>query len=523
LVVLLALGCSAAGGVESMRGPPGAGGGTGGTDIGATPASLEFESRNPLPLLPGTAHTLSVHASPTGVYRVRFALLGEAKNASLDRSEADTDEDGTVDVRLIAPTSSTTFRVRASVATVTAEASVSVSKEGFAVLQVDPSYSGGRDVPYWVASASANVTCDAFKENPPPDLDLVASTLSGQSPQISNVPVGPVLAVTLRAGYFAGGCVEVANLVPDEVNRVTVVVTNRPLQLEQTNLEIALGVSEQDSSFRQALEPALQAARDAIRGEASNDVEALLEALITSAPTPDTTQALSEARVADAWDDVLSPLGPNALWEHIEPWLRAGAARMVGAQVFSGALSAAGRLPGLAQLELDAVGGVPIAATSITRTVLASWAADPDDTVLLATTPPSLLGFSPSRLITALAQPAALAEAPSAQNVPEALAQIVGCQDVGTALAEVSTIATCDARCLEDLCRAALGELWQRARDASGTTVATLRVNLTGQASIDEYARPVGFDGSWVGKLESDGFSGSVSGEASGWQQLPPN
>jgi hypothetical protein len=136
------LGCMASGDDESALG--GGGGFAGSTQPPNAPTSLTFDPADTLKLTPGETRELELNADPPpGVYRVRFTLLGDAENASLDRSEADTDPTGRTVVRLTAPTHATLFSLRASVGqSVSASAAVSVSASGFANLAVVPNYTG---------------------------------------------------------------------------------------------------------------------------------------------------------------------------------------------------------------------------------------------------------------------------------------------------------------------------------------------------------------------------------------------
>ena len=75
------------------------------------------------------------------------------------------------------------------------------------------------------------------------------------------------------------------------------------------------------------------------------------------------------------------------------------------------------------------------------------------------------------------------------------------------------------------------GRLWeqegerQKARDASSNGVAaaaTLVIAATGDAGLDDYARPIAFTGSWVGSLNLDANAISVGGPAVGAKPPPP-
>ena len=83
---------------------------------------LQFGSES-VELNPGESRTLTVRATPPGTYQIRFALLGDAEDASLDRTAAVSEPDGTTQVQLTAPSDAAdpymadTARLRDSVAT----------------------------------------------------------------------------------------------------------------------------------------------------------------------------------------------------------------------------------------------------------------------------------------------------------------------------------------------------------------------------------------------------------------------
>jgi hypothetical protein len=513
---------------QAERAAPAASGGTGGSagtgGNTAEPTSLTFESTEALTLFPGELRTVTVLASPPGVHRIRLALLGEAKDASLDRSEVDTLPDGTASVELTAPTSPTTFSIRASSgSTASAQIPVSVSDSGFVVLQVEPSYSGTREVSYWVASVRAGTTCAALSGNPPPDGDLIGNARAGSSPQIEGVPVGPALAVTLRAGSFAGGCTDVSRVLTGQVNRVTVTVIDRPLQMSETNLAVALGIDTTSFDWTSSLQDGIDKATTAMLGSAPDCMTALLDVMRATAGDAD---AFTAARSAGAWDEALrTALGTEPLAILASEWLTTGAAALNGPNVFAGQLVSAGKDTDLAKLALSTVAGVDARLAGFPAVeIQGSWTADAGDTVVFGTR----LYWTPSLLLTALALDAARTAVPGTTTVADALAEQLSCPDVGTLLSEAGAapgvaFEGCDTACVTELCTSAVAILWERARNASQTGAASLHVALTGKAAINDSAQPIGFTGSWVGSLQAGATSASVSGPAVGSVPPPPN
>src|SRR5947208_3235585 len=66
-------------------------------------ATLAFPDPGTLELAPGEMRLVSVDAAPPARYEVRFALLGDALDASLDQSTVIADASGRATVRLHAP------------------------------------------------------------------------------------------------------------------------------------------------------------------------------------------------------------------------------------------------------------------------------------------------------------------------------------------------------------------------------------------------------------------------------------
>lgn len=534
LVLLPACGSSADGSPPFTSG--GSGGGSGNTGL---PTSLAFEPSATLALAPGEQRTLRVVAKPAAEYHIRFALIGEADDAALDLSEVDSNAQGIAEVGLTAPTTSATFRVRASVGTSeSAEAAVSVSAGGFVTLVVHPDYSGKRLKwgDRWVASVRAGTDCASLTGTPPPDGDLkatseVAQNLFFKDPQIDLVPVGPALAVTVRAGHFAGGCVDVPPLVAGQPITVTVPVADRPMQLDQTDLGVELGIDTSSPEWAQTISTTINTTADAMVGGAVDDVVALLDGMHTALGQSAAATAFSQARSKDGWDSLLySVLGTGAshvIRTPVKGWLASGAAAFGGSATFVGHLDGKGQAPGKANLTLSSVAGLPPESVGSPSDLGAvSFSGDPGDTVLLG----AQLSWMPSLLVTSLALAPAQQDVPTAATVPEALANQVDCTAIGSALAGTGSNPTeaypgCDAACAAALCGNGLVVVWDRAQKSSAVKVeaATLDISATGVVdSMDDVARPTHFDGSWVGKLSIGQVLLSVGGPATGYSQPAP-
>lgn len=502
LLGALVAGCSAQSGELADLGGGGAGG-TGGHSANG-PTGVEFQDGSPLVALPGETRTVRVVARPPGVHALRFSLHGASLDAALDRSDVETDEDGTAEVVLSTPTKPTTFALRVSAPSgISTERPVSVSASGFGTIQILPSYSGKRPISYWVGSVVTGTTCADLVGVPPPDGPLTATALADGGPRIESVPSGPLLAVTVRAGRYAGGCKDVTAISPDSITTVPVSVVDRPLQLDETRLHVRLGVDSLDPGWKAAVDDAIGALFSSARGEASTEVAALLDEMGANLPAA-SPSTFERARALGGWDQIVEDrLGSaSALTDAAAPWIREGLSALSGPEALEGTLASAGKLGGQALLELGAVAGlVPEDAGFSASNAHLSWTAEPGDSVLLGGT----LFWLPSAFFTAAAEPVARS-ATGRTSMADALATALDCARLGEDLAASTAAAqvpACDAACFSSACAASLEALWDRARAASATNaeVGSLEVAVAGVAAIDDEARPTGFSGSWVGTL----------------------
>ena len=112
-----------------------------------------------------------------------------------------------------------------------------------------------------------------------------------------------------------------------------------------------------------------------------------------------------------------------------------------------------------------------------------TWSADPDDTLALGTT----LRWSPSALVSALAEAQATAEHPEADDLSQAFASLIDCQVLAKALAgdgdSAYVFSECDEACAEALCADALDELEKRLWTASDDEE-ELQLSATGAALV---------------------------------------
>lgn len=531
VVTTLAGACSSSADAgDALSGGAGSGAAPGAAGAGEAPDSLAFLG-GPEELSPRQELTLTVRTSPPGQYRVRFALPSSDEqdplDAVLDRSEDETDAQGEARVVLIAPSASTSFRVRASIeGGITAERQLSVMDSGTATVLVQPLILGRRDPTTWVATARPGETCADRPGIPPPDGPYTGLASKERAPEIAGVPAGVPVAVTLRSGHFMGGCASVDALPAGPAERpyrVLVTVFDRPIDLAASRLTLTLNLAAADTSFAELNGAAATDVLAALLGASTDDVDALLDAMRDKLSGA-ARQTLDTARKAEQWDELTrAHWGAGAatkLRDRVASWLATGMLELAGERpLLQGELSPIAAHS--AELNVLSVVGLPSSQAGFASPAFVAWSADADDTVVLGTD----LYWSSSRLVTSLAAAPARDEFPEAETVAEALAIEAGCEQLGSMLSAAGAdpqlaYDACDATCLARLCADGLAALWSRGRDATSTKPTSLGLTAAGDAVVGEAAEVAGIKGTWVGELKAPGTSRSTGGPLTA--ALPP-
>jgi hypothetical protein len=480
-------------------------------------ASVRFLDEGTITLAPGAAHTVAVIASPPGRSPIRFALLGDPLDASLDRTLVDLDSDGVAKVTLHAPNQPATFRLRASLLDEqgqpgpTAETGIAVSDQGFGSVRVLPQYTGKRAIDGWTASALARTTCAAIAASLPgePDGALVVSTMGAEPVILHGAPVGPVLAVTVRSSEYAWGCAETAELKPDMTLDVKITIIDKPIDVGSTDLDLNLDFEPDPIDYQALLQTATSLLVEAFTPTGSKESSLLLDAMGKLAANG---AAFSAQRSAGSWDAVttqhLSALGAP-LRERINAYAAAGVP--LGAHQITANLKATADAPGGATIAVTKFVGIDAGAAGIPPANAFSWTAEPDDSLILKGTLP----WQPSRFVGAAAFVAAKKDAPSAAEMPDALASFADCKGLS---AKLSGLSGCDAGCMQTLCHDALGTRWAGALQASVNAgwTGTLAITAAGPAELSARAEPIGLSGNWVGKVSDKIVQVSVKGKITG-------
>ena len=480
-------------------------------------------------LFPEEIREFQVEATPPDIYRVRFSLVPvegmPPHDASLDRTDAQTDQSGLVSVTVRAPSVVTQFTLQAAIGSMSATSlTIDVQTQGEAELQVVPEYNGQRPIREWVANAYMNITCSELSQKQPIDRGLPsdstlfsATSVYGIPPRLT-VSVAPYMAVTARAGHYAFGCANFDQPLINELNTVRVPVANQPILLAGVDVDLTLGIDETTNDWIERLETAASEVLAAFTAGTENDLVLLLDTMRDRLDDAGEREAFQNARESQAWEieilPSLSSMDGLLLRNELSVWIESGLEALSSERAFVGRVMAPKTADEGARLSLLEVGGADAERAGFVPIVDATWTADPNDTIALGAT----LRWSPAALVTGLAESQAALTYSDIDSLSQALAQLISCEALGDVLvSDVESnvvFSDCDATCMSELCESALIELADRARGASETQH-QLQLSAAGAALVDDEARLVSFEGSWRGTFP-DGESFAVGGAALG-------
>lgn len=517
LFAAAALSCACSGAAEDSMG--GAGGGSGTTStMPPMPGEVRFDEPGTLTLKPGQEVMLGVSAKPAAPFGIAFALLGSPLDAWLDPPEVLADAaTGHASVTLHAPSQATTFHVRAALLDehgapgASADRAVAVSDQGFASVRVVPAYAGLRPVTEWVANVVALADCadlaPMLPEDPPGA--LVASAAAGAPLVVENAPVGPDLAVIVRAGHYAWGCANTTALTPGETLEVSVTVIDEPLDLSNVSLSATFDYQADLATVAPLL---ANAAAQVVQAFAPPGGKVGLMVLNGMAVlnTGANAAAFAAQRIDKGWDNLATQhfAGQSpSLVQWLELWTAAGVLLQTPAfeaQITSGA---AADPPAI---DITGFGDVDPASAGIAPGSVLTWSTEAGDKVLLGTE----LIWEPSRFAGAAALVSAKQDLPGIASVGEALALVADCHGLAASL---GPFGSCDLVCVEHLCAEALAARFTSALSASAASgqLGKITVKASADAQVGDRAEPVALTGKWIGTITDGTFGGMVMGNLS--------
>jgi hypothetical protein len=493
------------------------------TDAPPSPSSaalIRFEQEGTITLAPGELRSIVVIASPEATYDVRFAVVGDAPlDGWIESAAVKSSADGRATMVLHAPGQPTTFHLRASIllenglAGPSAETSVAVSAQGFGTVRVLPQYAGKRKVETWTASVAARTTCADLAAILPGELagSLTAKAPFGEAPLVLNAPVGPNLAVTVRAGHYGWGCADTTDLEADGMLDVKVTIVDKPIDLDATDLDLALTYEPDVADYSALLGDASALFREAFLPKAMTESDLLLTAMGEATPSDQAT-VFESARASLGWNDLAAQhfagLGAS-VGDRCTKWISAGAA--LQSPVIQAHLAAKPGAPGAAMVNVLRIGSVDAASAGVPAASPFAWTADPDDTLILGGT----VIWQPTRYLGTAALAGAKVAQPTAQTIQDVLAQAADC----TGLAEkLEGFGLCDTGCVAALCVKALDDRWSLGLAASSDAgqLGHLAITASGPAQLDDAAKVRGFKGIWLGTVSAGAESAKVKGSFEG-------
>ena len=488
----------------------------------AVTIALRFEHAGTLETAPGLEIPIGVVVSGAGQGSrdVAFWLDGDYGDGSLDADRARV-ASGRAAITLRAPSTPATFAIHAKIDGTDAQRlDVAVSARGFATVKVSAEYQGRRATASVVASVFLKATC----------ADLATKDLADGAPRVEgtvfapfplpSVPAGTPAALVARIGHYASGCVDLDPLVADAERPVDAAIYDLPMALDQTSLE-AVFRFDPEAADRAAWQTMLdngeaKAIAAFVPASAGTEARELLDAMRAAAP-PMSGPDFDANRTKDGWDATtgtwLQSRGPS-MRARIQGWMDAGEPEALSDLLVH---LDPGTSPGLAAVTLESFGHLPTGAAGLTTRVPFAWLADVNDTVHLQ----GPISIRPSRLVCDLADAQASKAVSGAIDAAGALASTAAVDCAGLAADLLGTTGQsypgCGAPCTADLCRAAIGSMWQNARDASATALDETAINLTLSAptQVGDAAEPISFSGSWSAQVTAPGQSFSLKGTAS--------
>lgn len=469
----------------------------------ATGSDLHFDDADLLRVSPGARATISVSGS--GPEPVRVWLDGAYLDGSLDESVVSLDG-GSANVTLSAPTSTTTFTVRARQGETSILRDVAISATGLATIRVHPKYSGNRPHPSYVASVFVGRECTTK--------DLLAFGISdgtprvespdGTDPVLTGVLAGSPLAVLTRVEHYLVGCKQLAPLQANSVDDVDVELFNQTLNMSDPfAIDLAFEPDGAEAtSWHDALTPIADGWLERFLPAGTVEPAWLLDAMVDSAASTDVgagTQ-FSTNRASGNWDTIAS----NWLTAHT-PTIRTRT---------SSALSGVTTTPptpltihvrpelvtGHAAVDAVSWAGVAIDGDWLDASAAEfTWTADPDDVLRLAGTMLMQQG-------SLMALGTSLASAPQ-RDLAAGLAAPQGIDCTGFAQALVgngTSYATCTADCTRALCENALRLRATAATNGlnGATTPLSFAITSSAQPMISPDAHVQNFTGTWSGTVQ---------------------
>jgi hypothetical protein len=483
---------------------------TGGDEpSGGTVVAIERPGRN---LEPGESTAIEISVQPPGKHLVHVSLLGDTEGAYVDLSELVTDSSGVATVKVTVPSDSGGFRLRASVGAASTEITIGVVQRLLGALRIEALYSGLRPIERWSVAILEDRPCigvDPYQANYSQHFEAIADYPGGNLAVydpivVQNVPADRRVTLLLRGEEYVYGCREGIELEVDQVQAVSVAVTNRPIRVASLDLDLNLGL-DLTPGISQPLGSVLERMVAAFSGGYAHDVEAMLAQMAELAESPAAFQAAADQ---GGWLMTLSDelTEPGALTSRVRLWLSQGMSQLFTSDTFAARVTGSSGAIGNGLLEMTRVAGADPIDVGMPTQFAVTLETDASDTLLLGST----LYWQPAVMLAALGELEARRTSSDVTASPtgaaQSLADAINCNRVGTALAgpDDQAFDGCGGVCVAALCEEALARMWNGTANAL-SDVMTLGITAAGPADIDADASALGFAGAWVGEVALTG------------------
>ncbi len=537
----MALGCFV---LLACNGTAGRGSGGGGSaDAGTGPlAALSFDIDPGLACADGGLSGICVAPSQTVTFLIDGTIDGPV-SLSLEGNYADAAlvaDDVTisgghaqvtlqvasvpVEFNVVARDKSPANRPAASVA-------VLVSKAGIATIEATPSYSGHRPTPTFFATDYVHATCAevaAFALEP--DAGASWTSAPGGIPIALSVVAGDHVALDVRVGHYASGCIDLSPLVPGSTTAISVPIYDVPMALADTNLSatfsfttvgspatdggVPLGWPTVAGATASGISASFFEPTMPLDGGAPSDGPTLLSAMMAAIASAEDQSDFSRNRASGAWDAAAT------MWlQNRGATIEARALQFLDAAVNLGpqplVMHIGSGENGAAPVTPVTFGGTAAGLVGLGQPGAFQWTADGNDAVHLS----GAIDFSLRPLLGSLAD--AQAATGPATNVSSAIALAIDCHDLAASLVASTSgqsYSGCDATCTGNLCATALVQRWTSAISAAadGTDSAHMTMTASAPADVGDLAEPSYLEGGWLGSVSNPSgsfLSFAVSGD----------
>lgn len=494
-------------------------GGTSSTDTANPGASrsLTFDTASiSIPVL--SQIDIPVRVAPAQGQVVTFALVGKSLDASLHAAQVTTDATGLASVTLTAPSTPTSFALRASIDRSTvAEMPVVVTPATTGTLDVSAQYTGNRRVEVYSIRVFSNEDCSVASVAA--TLDTPISVTTNSLPiRVQNIPLGIPLAVVVEGDQTTvRGCAALRGVTGASTVAVDVPLEDRPLDLYRQSLDIAMSATDNLAALQDSLRTSIPTFLSAFMPGEHDLVDLVAE--MQACATGSLQQEFANLRLSSNWDNLVvsthaSVGGVDLLRRQLRGWLSQGIALLsrqpsfevhleLGTEDYSTPRLSLVRIAGL-----DAVTALSIQSSNLALNV------ESDDRLDWSST----LNFSKSILVDGLAFMAASTELVTGANVAAQLATRLDCDTFASTLDNNAVWSNansrvCGASCLATLCRDALDAMYTRARATTfGTPTTPLFLNASGTVTVNAKAQPAAIAGTWIGVWSAEDSAVALSG-----------